>query len=134
MANNRNGSAQTHVLLGNNTVLGFYSLSASSIVYDEAPPRMRTGLARHPIPILLMARFAVDTNSQGLGFGAALFKDALKRFMIVKSEVGMRAFVVHAKDRRAAAYYQRFGLESFPDNELYLYALAKDIDKVLRGS
>ena len=64
LANQNNGSARTFVGLDENRVVGYYSLAVSSVLYDDAPDRMAKGLARHPIPILLMARFAVDVAYQ----------------------------------------------------------------------
>lgn len=54
----------TFVGLDGDRVIGYYSFAVGSILYDEAPERMAKGLAKHPIPILLMARYAVDKNYQ----------------------------------------------------------------------
>lgn len=53
-------SAQTFVLAKEPHVLGYYSLAAGSVAHDEATERVRKGLARHPIPVILLARLAVD--------------------------------------------------------------------------
>src|SRR5438874_8716590 len=77
LANQANNSARTFVALDGERVVGYYSLAASAVLHDQAPPRMAKGLARHPIPVVLMARFAVDLAYQGGGLGSALFKDAI---------------------------------------------------------
>lgn len=129
LANQANGSARTFVGLEGNRVIGYYSLAVGSVLYDEAPERMAKGLARHPIPILLMARFAVDRGYQGLGVGRGLFKDALKRSLGVAKEAGVRAFMTHAKDDEAKALYLRFGMQECPANPLHLYLLMKDVER-----
>lgn len=127
LANQANGSARTFVGLDGNRVIGYYSLAVGSILYDEAPERMAKGLARHPIPILLMARFAVDKEYQGQGVGKGLFKDALKRCLNVANEAGVRAFMTHAKDEEARRLYLRLGMLECPSNPLHLYFLMKDV-------
>lgn len=133
LANQANGSARTFVGLDGSRVIGYYSLAVGSILYDEAPERMAKGLARHPIPILLMARFAVDRSYQGQGVGKGLFKDALKRCLSVAKEAGVRAFMTHAKDEDAKRLYIRFGMMECPTNPLHLYYLMKDIERFVSG-
>jgi len=102
--------------------------------YDEAPERMAKGLARHPIPILLMARFAVDQRDQGRGLGRGLFKDALKRCLGIAQEAGIRALMTHAKDAEAKRFYESFGMEECPTNPLHLYLPMKDVLRELVGA
>ena len=134
LANQANGSARTFVGLDGNRVIGYYSLAVSSILYDDAPERMAKGLARHPIPILLMARLAVDKDYQGQGVWKGHFKDALKRCLSVAKEAGVRAFMTHAKDEEARSLYLRFGMLECPTNPLHLYFLMKDVERFVAGS
>lgn len=114
-------------------MVAYTSLAASAVVHEEAPERMAKGLARHPIPAVLMARFAVDRRFQGQGLGGAMFKDALRRTLRAADEIGARAFVVHAKDEEARAFYEgRFGMQPFPQNRLHLYLLMKDVERIVR--
>lgn len=131
LANQANNSARTFVGLDGNRVVGYYSLAVSSVLFDEAPERMAKGLARHPVPILLMARFAVDRAYQGRGVGTGLFKDALKRCLAVSREAAVRAFMVHAKDEEARALYLKYGMLECPTNPFHLYFLMKDIERFL---
>jgi GNAT superfamily N-acetyltransferase len=133
LANQANGSARTFVGLYENRVVGYYSLAVGSILFDEAPERIAKGLARHPIPVLLMARFAVDRNFQGMGIGGGLFKDALKRCLHVAKNAGVRAFMTHAKDEDAKSFYLRFGMIECPANPLHLYLLMKDVEHSVAG-
>lgn len=131
LANQTNNSARTFVVLDGDRVVGYYSLAAGAVAYEEAPSRMAKGLARHPIPVVLMARFAVDLGAQGQGLGRALFKDALKRALAASREIAARAFVVHAKDDAAKAFYERVEMEAFPGNPYHLSLLMKDVARAL---
>lgn len=133
LANQANDSARTFVALDGNRVVGYYSLAASAVLFEDAPERMVKGLARHPIPVVLMARFAVDSSYQGRGLGSALFKDAIKRTLHVSKDIGARAFVVHAKDEAAKSLYEHFEMSPFMNNPFHLYLLMKDIERTLRA-
>jgi GNAT superfamily N-acetyltransferase len=87
------------------------------------------GQGRYPVPVILMARFALDPKEQGKGYGRTLFRDALPRALAGAEAIGGRAFLVHAKDEEARAFYARFGLEASPTNPLHLFLLCKDIRK-----
>ena len=127
LTNHQNQSARTYVACRGDTVVGYYTLAAGSMRPEEAPPRIAKGLARHPIPIILLARLAVDRQEQGQGLGAGLLKDALLRAAQAAEIIGCRAVLVHAKDEAAKQFYQRFGFEPSPFDELHLYLLMKDI-------
>ena len=131
LANQANNSARTFVVLEENLVVGYYSLAVSAVLFDDAPSRMTKGLARHPVPIILMARFAVSVSHQGKGIGRAMFKDAIKRALWVSKEAAARAFVVHAKDDDACGLYRHFQMEPYPTNPYHFFFLMKDIEKAL---
>jgi GNAT superfamily N-acetyltransferase len=120
-------AAQTYVCVSGSDIAGFYSLSASSVAFAEAPERMRKGLARHPLPVMLLARLAIDRRWQGKGIGASLLKDASLRAIETSSIAGVRALVVQAKDENALSFYRHFGfLEGFAEPNI-LYFLTKDL-------
>jgi GNAT superfamily N-acetyltransferase len=78
--NQKAGSAQTYVVCrGKRRVVGYYSLAVGAVEPGDTPARVSKGLARHPIPVMLLARLAVDKTEQGRGIGKALVKDALLR-------------------------------------------------------
>jgi GNAT superfamily N-acetyltransferase len=133
LMNQRNLSARTYVATRGQRVGGYFTLAAGSANREETPPRVARGLARHPIPIILLARLAVDRGEQGKGVGAGLLKDALARAAQASELIGCRAVLVHAKDQGAKAFYQRFGFEPSPIDELHLYLLMKDIKASLSG-
>ena len=111
----RNGSAKTYVATKNNIVVGYYSLSFGSVYHNEAPQRVIKGLAKHPIPIMLLARLAVDEKEKKQGIGKGLLKDALLRTLQSADIGGLRAVLVHAKDENAKRFYEKFGFESSPN-------------------
>jgi GNAT superfamily N-acetyltransferase len=130
LSNQQAGSAQTYVALSGSLVVGYYSLAVGEVAYDGASDRLRKGLARHPIPIMLLARLAVSSDWQGRGLGAGLLKDALRRTLQAADIAGIRAFAVHARDERARAFYARFGFLPSPTDPLHLFLLVKDIRRV----
>ena len=131
LTNQRNESARTYVVHRSGMVVGCYSISAGSVSVEEAPTRISKGLARHPIPVILLARLAVDKNEKGAGLGRALLKDALVRIAQAADIVGARAVLVHAIDEQASKFYLHFGFEPSPIHELQLMLLMKDLRKAL---
>lgn len=131
LTNHKNGSARTYVALRDLRVVGYFTLAVGSISHAEAPSRVSQGLARHPIPILLLARLAADMSEQGAGLGKALLKQALLKSIQAADIAGIRAIVTHAKNEKAQAFYRRFGFESSPIDKLHLSLLLKDARKAL---
>lgn len=99
---------------------------------EEAPARIKKGLARHPIPVILIARLAVDASEKGQGLGATLLRDALFRIAAAADQIGARAVLVHAKDDEARKFYEHFGFEPSPIDPLHLLLLMKDLRASLR--
>lgn len=126
LVNQMAGAARTYVTARDDRVVGYYTLVYGSVSGDEATSRMRKGLARHPIPIMLLARLAVDRAEQGRGLGAGLLKDAILRTLQAADIAGLRGLVTHAKDAAARDFYLRYGFEPSPINEYHLMLLLKD--------
>lgn len=120
-------SARTYVATRAARVVGYYTLAAASARRDETPARVAKGLAAHPVPVILLARLAVDRSEKGQGLGAGLLKDALWRCVQAADIIGCRAVIVHAKDEAAASFYKKFGFEPSPTDPFQLYLLLKDI-------
>jgi len=125
------GSSKTYVALVEECVAGFYTLSFGHVEHNEAADRLKKGLARHPIPVMLLARLAVDKRFQNKGVGKGMLKDAVMRTLTAANVAGLRALIVHAKDEKARQYYERFDFRPSPTDPLHLYALVKDIQKSL---
>ena len=125
-------AARTYVVCGDGKrVVGYYSLAVGAVEHGSAPSRVTRGLARHPVPVMLLARLAVDRSAQGSGLGKALLKDALLRTAQASEIAGIRALLVHAKDDAAKAWYERFDFEASPTDPYHLFLLMKDIRALL---
>ncbi len=131
LTNQANGSARTFVTVVKEQVFGYYSLAAASVEHAAVPARVSKGLARHPIPMLLLARLAVDVRAQGQGLGRSLLQSALLKYLQACEVIGCRALMVHAKDEAAARFYQGYGFEPSPVDSAHLYLLTKDIRRTL---
>lgn len=127
------GATTTYVALHGEEVVGFYSLSVGQVEYADAPERLIKGLARHSVPLMLLARMAVASGYQGKKLGAGLLKDAMLRTLQASEIAGIRAFVVHAKDDEARAFCERFDFVASPTDAYHLVLLMKDV-RALVGS
>lgn len=132
LQNQQAGSSQSYIALEGEEVIGYYTLVFGQVEYNDAPERLTKGLARHPVPIMLLARLAVARSRQGKGIGAGLLKDAILRTLHAADIAGIRAFAVHAKDDQARAFYERFGFSPFPSDPYHLFRLLKDIRSDLK--
>ncbi len=129
LANQSAGSAQTYVAIAADKVVGYYSLAVGAVAHSQAPARVTKGLARHPVPIMLLARLAVDTSAKGKGLGVALLHDALARTLQAADIAGIRAVIVHAKDDGARRFYEHSDFDPSPTDSYHLYLLIKDLRK-----
>ena len=132
LANQAANAAQTYVTSRANRVVGYYSLAVGSVQPEKSPQRAVKGLARHPVPVMILARLAVDRSEQGTGIGKALLKDALLRTAQAADIAGIRALVVHAKDENARSWYEQFDFETSPSDPFHLFLLLKDLKRLLK--
>ena len=130
-ANQQANASQTYVGFAGDAIVGFYTLTAGAVVYEGAPERLAKGLARHPIPLMLLARMAVDKRWHGRGVGKSLLKDALLRTLQAADIAGIRAFAVHAKDEEARRFYEHFNFIPSLTDPLHLFLLLKDVKRLL---
>lgn len=131
LQNTRADGAVTRVTTRDGRIVGYYSLAAGAASHADAPGRVSKGLARHPIPLVILARLAVDRSAQGAGLGEALLKDALARTASAADLIGVRALIAHAKDENAKAFYERYDFEPSPTDPLHMFLLMKDIRAAL---
>ncbi len=130
LANQKADSARTYVACRGLTVLAYYSLAAGAVEQSDAPLRVGKGLARYPIPVMLLARLAVDLTWQGRGLGKALVKDALLR-TAAADIAGIWALLFHANDDEARGWYEALEFESSPTDPYHLFLLMKDLRAML---
>ena len=134
LQNQQAGASQTYVALADESVAGYYTLVVGQVDFEKAPQRLTKGLARHPVPIMLLARLAIATRFQGKGLGAGLLKDALLRTLQAAEIAGIRAFAVHAKDDQAKTFYEHFDFVPSPADPYHLFRLLKDLRGLLRST
>ncbi len=127
LTSQRANSAQTYVCCHAGVVVGFYSLAVGSVEPGAASARVVKGIAQHPVPVMILARLAVDSSHQGAGLGKALLRDALKRTAQAADIAGIRALLVHAKDESARNWYLQWEFESSATDPLHLFLLLKDL-------
>jgi GNAT superfamily N-acetyltransferase len=132
LQNQQAGASLTYVALADEEVAGYYTLVVGQVEYSDAPERLTKGLARHPVPIMLLARLAVAASWQGKGLGSGLLKDAMLRTLRAADIAGIRAFAVHAKDDEARSFYERFDFVPSPSDPYHLFRLLKDVRAALR--
>jgi GNAT superfamily N-acetyltransferase len=131
--NQQAGGSLTYVGIVGDAVIGFHTLAAGQVTYDDAPERLTKGLARHPVPIMLLARLAVDRRWQNQGVGKALLRDAMQRTLQAADIAGIRALAVHAKDEEAKRFYEHFDFAPSPSDPMHLFVLLKDVRRMVAG-
>lgn len=126
------GSARTFVVVAEDRVVGFFSLTVGQVDTLDAPERIRKGMGHYPVPVVILARMAVDRRFQGRGMGIGMLQDAIRRTALVAEHAGIRAMLTHPIDETAARFYARFGFQPSPLREQQLLLLLKDARKHLQ--
>jgi len=93
-------------------VLGFAIVAPRHLEIEELPERERKKLPRYPIPVLGLARLAVDGSARGLGVGAQLLRFVLELALDMVGRVGCAGVVVDAKPG-AIEFYAKYGFAAF---------------------
>jgi len=114
---------RTYVAVGasDRRVLGYYKIASGAIAFDSLPAKSAKKLPHHPIPVILIARLAVDQVARGQRLGEKLLLDALDRSLELSDQLGVHAVVVDAIDQEAKRFYQKYQFTSLMDNEVHLY-------------
>jgi len=102
-------------------VLGYFTLTVAEIDRGLLPAERKRQLPRGPLPVIKLARLAVDGEFQGRGLGGVLLFEALRRAAAAQALTGSVAVVVEAKNAAAAAFYAHHGFVPAPDDALTLF-------------
>jgi GNAT superfamily N-acetyltransferase len=129
--NQQTGAAQTYVGIVGEVMVGYHSLAVASLSLEDAPERLTKGLAKHPVPVMLLARIATDRRWQGQGVAKALLRDAMQRTLRAAEIAGIRALAVHAKDEEARRFYEHFDFVPSPTDPMHLFVLLKDVRRII---
>ena len=114
---------------GQLSVLGYYTLSAASIEFEEYPEN--ASFPHYPIPAILLARLAVDLHYQGQGIlGPDLLIHALKTARMAAEGIAAVAVITEAKSERAQRFYERYGFKPLKKEGIHLYLPMKQIRKL----
>ncbi len=125
-------ASRTYVAVSDGEVVGYHTLVFGEVACDDAPERLIKGVARYPVPVMVLARLAVARGRQGQGLGAGILRDALFRTAGAADIAGLRAFAVHARDDRARAFYEHFDLEPARGDPLHLMLPMKTLRALIR--
>lgn len=119
-ANQLSGASRTFVVVdAQGVVMGYYALAAGAVSHQVATSGVRRNMP-DPVPVMVLARLAVDQRAQGYKLGASLLQDAVKRCVQVSQHAGIRAVLVHALHDRAKQFYEHYGFQASPVHPLTL--------------
>ncbi len=129
-ANQAGGATRTYVLCDGRRVIGYYVLASGSVTMEEAPGRFRRNMP-NPIPVVVLARLAIDLGWQGQGLGRALFRDSARRVAHAADAIGVRGIVVHAISEKAKTFYLALGFDPSPRDPMTLMVTLADLRAAL---
>lgn len=120
MANQVRGASRTFVVADKEgCVYGYYAMAAGAVSQQAATGGVRRNMP-DPVPVMILARLAVDHRAQGIRLGGALLLDAVNRAVNVSQNTGVRALLVHALHDRAKLFYEHYGFQSSPADPMVL--------------
>lgn len=120
MPNQLSGASRTFVVTDQeHRVYGYYAIAAGAVSHPMATSSVRRNMP-DPIPVMILARLAVDQEAKGIKLGASLLQDAVNRAVVISQNLGVRALLVHALHDRAREFYEHYGFQSSPLHPLTL--------------
>lgn len=120
LAKQSSGASRTFVVVDNRRrVIGYYALSAGAVAHRDSAGAVRRNMP-DPIPVMVLARLAIDRDAQGKQLGGALLKDAVLRALSVSENAGVRALLVHTLHEKAKVFYRHYGFEESPNDPMTL--------------
>jgi GNAT superfamily N-acetyltransferase len=128
LANQVSGASRTYVVCDADRVIGYHALAAGGVDIIAAPGRFRRNMP-DPIPVVILARLAVDRGHHRRGLGRALFQDAAKRVISAADVIGIRGMLVHAISKEAQAFYLALGFERSAIEPMTLMLTLADLRK-----
>ncbi len=98
----------TFVAIVEGTIAGYATVAASHVEAATLPTALRRRLPSYPLPVLRLARLAVDERSTGSGIGLVLLRAVFVTAHRMAADVGCIGVVVDAKPP-TIPFYERFG-------------------------
>jgi GNAT superfamily N-acetyltransferase len=124
--NQTSGATRTFVTCVDNKVVGYYALASGGISVKSALGKFRRNMP-NPIPVVILARLAIDSSYQGQGLGRALFRDAALRVIQAADTIGIRGIIVHAISEEAKNFYLGLGFSLSPLEPMTLMITLNDL-------
>jgi GNAT superfamily N-acetyltransferase len=126
-SNQVNCATRTYVVCaGRAHVIAYYALASGVITVAEAAGRFRRNMP-DPIPVVVVARLAIDREWQRMGLGRALFRDAAMRVAQAAEIIGIRGIIVGAISEDAKTFYISLGFTPSRSEPMLLMATLADI-------
>jgi GNAT superfamily N-acetyltransferase len=125
-ANQANRASRTYVLCQEDVVVGYYALASGAVTVKAVPGRFRRNMP-DPIPVVVLARLAIDQSWQGRGIGRALFNNAARRVLQAADAIGIRGILVHALSEDARKFYLALGFDPCLNEPTTLVVTLADI-------
>jgi predicted N-acetyltransferase YhbS len=119
--NQKKNISNTFVTQKDGKVIGYYSLTFSSVDKINLPRLIKRNLPNYQIPVMVLARLAIDKKEQGNGLGKSFLRDAVLRTIQASEIAGIKAIMVQAKDENAKSFYKKFDFVESPADDLILY-------------
>lgn len=123
------GRTYVAVIQGDRTVLGYYTIAASRVEFEQWPENSKLP-PNMPVPTLLLGKLAVDNRVKGQKLGKFLLQHAMWRSVQVANEIGAYALEVDALDETAAAFYSHHGFGVLKDNSRHFFMPMAEIQKL----
>ena len=98
----------SYVAVHGDQLAGFVTVSSGELVSEKLGRNLRRRLPAYPLPILRLARLAVDQHYQGHGIGRLLLRAMLELALDMRDRVACVGIVVDAKPD-AIAFYASLG-------------------------
>jgi len=112
LANQLSGASRTFVVADQDgRVHGYYAMAAGAVSHQAATSTVRRNMP-DPVPVMVLARLAIDHRAQGIQLGGALLQDAVRRAVMISQNAGVRALLVHALHDHAKAFYEHYGFQA----------------------
>jgi GNAT superfamily N-acetyltransferase len=130
LANEEAGGSRTYVVCAGGRVVGYYALATGGVTQEAATGRVRRNMP-DPVPVMVLARLAVDRAYQDRGLGAGLLREAILRILQAAELGGIRAILVHAISAEAKRFYERHGFVESPIDPMTLMITVADAKRAL---
>ncbi|MBP6299537.1 MAG: GNAT family N-acetyltransferase [Arenimonas sp.] len=125
ISNQLSGASRTFVVADQQgRVYGYYAMAAGAVSHQMAIRSVRQNMP-DPVPVMVLARLAVDTRAQGNAIGASMLQDAVNRAVAVSQNAGVKALLVHALHDRAKRFYEHYGFKASSIHEMTLMLVLK---------